>query len=162
MTLLERAYAVFIKDIHINTYQSSATLFNIENLILRARVEFNGFAGKDCELFWSTGILEYWSLGKSKSPNFNLNWFFHYSITPPHHYSRRLPQGGKTIEVPSGGSPKPGPLGPDSCFLLYCPRKGVRFLRNNLLPIDTNETEEKLGELHYRGGFSMDIRARIC
>jgi hypothetical protein len=29
--------------------------FNIENLVLRARSEFDGFAGKDCELFWSTG-----------------------------------------------------------------------------------------------------------
>jgi hypothetical protein len=28
--------------------------------------------------------------------------------------SSRLPQGGKSIEAPSGGSPKPGPLGPDS------------------------------------------------
>jgi hypothetical protein len=33
-------------------------LFNIENLVLRARSEFNGFAGKDCELFCSTGVIE--------------------------------------------------------------------------------------------------------
>ena len=33
-------------------------LFKIENLVLRARSEFSGFAGKDCELF-----LEYWSIG---------------------------------------------------------------------------------------------------
>jgi hypothetical protein len=38
---------------------------NLENLALRARSELNGFAGKDSELFWSTGILEYWSVGKS-------------------------------------------------------------------------------------------------
>ena len=29
-----------------------------ENLVFRARSELNGFAGKDCELFWSTGVLE--------------------------------------------------------------------------------------------------------
>jgi hypothetical protein len=33
-------------------------LFNIENLVLRARSEFNGFAGKDCELSWSTEATE--------------------------------------------------------------------------------------------------------
>jgi hypothetical protein len=27
--------------------------------------ELNSFAGKDSELFWSAGILEYWSVGKS-------------------------------------------------------------------------------------------------
>ncbi len=30
--------------------------------------EFNGFAGKDGELFWSTGVLECW---KKLNPNFN-------------------------------------------------------------------------------------------
>jgi hypothetical protein len=29
----------------------------LENLVFRARSELNGFAGKDCELFWSTGVL---------------------------------------------------------------------------------------------------------
>ena len=29
-------------------------------------------------------------------------------------YSSRLAQGGKSMEAPSGGSRKPGPLGPDS------------------------------------------------
>jgi hypothetical protein len=41
------------------------------------------------------GVLEYWSVGKSKSPNFNLNESFHYSITPPLHHSSRLPIKGK-------------------------------------------------------------------
>ena len=41
------------------------------------------------------GVLEYWSVGKSESPNFNLNESFHYSITPPLHHSSRLPQVGK-------------------------------------------------------------------
>ena len=48
------------------------------------------------------GVLEYWSVGKSKSPYFNLNLSFHYSITPQLHHSSRLPQGGKSMEVPSG------------------------------------------------------------
>jgi hypothetical protein len=42
-------------------------LFNIENLVLRARSEFDGFAGKDCELFWSTGVLELGVLAKAKA-----------------------------------------------------------------------------------------------
>ena len=39
----------------------SSLSINIENLVLRAREEFNGFAGKDCELFlesWSTLIAD--------------------------------------------------------------------------------------------------------
>jgi hypothetical protein len=38
---------------------------NLENLVLGARLEVNGFVGKDSEMFWSTGVLEYWSVGKS-------------------------------------------------------------------------------------------------
>jgi hypothetical protein len=33
------------------------------------------------------GVLEYWSVGKSESPNFNLNESFHYSITPLLHHA---------------------------------------------------------------------------
>ena len=44
-------------------------LFKIENLVLRARSELDGFAGKDCELFWSTGVLECW---KKRKPEFQL------------------------------------------------------------------------------------------
>ena len=51
------------------------------------------------------GVLEYWSVGKSESPNFNLNWSFHYSITPADCRMR-----GKSIESPSGGNPKLKPL----------------------------------------------------
>ena len=61
--------------------------------------------------YWSIGVLECWKKGK---PEFNLNRSFHYSITPPLHHSSRLEQGGKSMEAPSGGSRKPGPLGPDS------------------------------------------------
>jgi hypothetical protein len=40
---------------------TGAFLLNIENLVLGARSALNGFARKDRELFWSTGVLEYWS-----------------------------------------------------------------------------------------------------
>ena len=42
-------------------------LFNIENLVSGGRSEFNGFAGTNGELFWSTGVLEYWSVGTTKA-----------------------------------------------------------------------------------------------
>ncbi len=51
-------------------------------LILRGRSEFNGFAGKDEERFWSTGVLEYW---KKSKPEFQLELVFallHHSTTP--------------------------------------------------------------------------------
>ena len=66
-------------------------------------------------------LLEYWSIGVlvKRKLTFDLNWSFHYSITPPLHHSRRLPQVGKSMEAPSGGSPKPGPLGPDSLLLVW-------------------------------------------
>jgi hypothetical protein len=52
----------------------------LENLVLRARSEFNGFAGKDCELFWSFGVLE--SM-KSQTPSTKLqtNLKFQYQMT---------------------------------------------------------------------------------
>jgi hypothetical protein len=46
---------------------SKGDLFNIENLVLRARSEFNGFAGAGANRF---GVLEFWSVGKNESPNF--------------------------------------------------------------------------------------------
>lgn len=36
-------------------------------------------------------------------------WNLIFYNTPPLHYSNRVPHQGKTIEAPSGGSPKPGP-----------------------------------------------------
>jgi hypothetical protein len=35
----------------------------MKNSVLEAKSEFHGFVGKDRELFWSTGVLEYWSIG---------------------------------------------------------------------------------------------------
>ena len=62
--------------------------------------EFNGFAGKDSELSWSTPA----------------DW-------------RKM---GKPFEAPSGGSPRPGPMGPDSLLvshrgLLSCPPSSAFF-----------------------------------
>ena len=37
----------------------------MKNLVLKAKSELHGFVGKDRELFWNTGVLEYWSVGKS-------------------------------------------------------------------------------------------------
>ena len=65
--------------------------------------------------YWSIGVLECWQKRKAE---FSLHCSFHYSITPPLHHSSRLPQGGKSMGGPSGGSAKPGPLGPDSLLLL--------------------------------------------
>ena len=76
-------------------------------------------------------MLEYWSVGKSEIPNFNLNWSFHYSITPPLHHSSRLPQGGKSMEAPSRGSAKPGPLGPDSLLFLTPDTRPLPFQIND-------------------------------
>jgi len=69
-----------------------AVYLAIEKLMLRATSDFVGFADKDGEPFWSTGALEYWSVGKSQDQNFDQN--NHYSITPQLHYSSRLPHEG--------------------------------------------------------------------
>ena len=53
-------------------------------------------------------VIEYWNL------RFVCNLVLGICCFAMIHHSSRLPQGGKTIEAPSGGSPKPGPLGPDS------------------------------------------------
>jgi hypothetical protein len=74
----------------------------IETLALRARSEFNGFAGKDRELFWSTGVLEHWSVGKSESPNFNLDWSFHYSTTPS--IQQTAARGERAFKPPQGAA----------------------------------------------------------
>jgi hypothetical protein len=71
-----------------------------------------GITGKDGLLFWSKGVLECWSVGKSQSPNFNLN-----KSLSSLHYSNRLTHQGKTLKTPSGGSSKPGPSGLDSLLL---------------------------------------------
>jgi hypothetical protein len=70
------------------------SLFNNDNPVVGASprsrlagVALNGLAGKDCELSWSTGVLEYWSVGKSESPNLIgiasfITPLLHHSITP--------------------------------------------------------------------------------
>jgi len=74
----------------------------MENLVLRTRSSFNGFASKDGEPvweYWNTGVLECW---KKTNPKFNLNLSFHYSITPPLHHSSILLHEKKTIEILAG------------------------------------------------------------
>jgi hypothetical protein len=58
-------------------------------------------------------VLEYWSVGKSKSPNINLNWSFHYSTTPSLQQTAVI---GKEHLAPPGAAQKPGPQGPVSLF----------------------------------------------
>jgi hypothetical protein len=62
------------------------------------------------------GVLEYWSIGvlAKQKPTFNLNWSFHYSITPLG--CRKLE---RVMGAPAEGSAKPGPLGPDSLFFYF-------------------------------------------
>ena len=65
----------------------------MNNLMAKARSEFNGFAGKDCQLYWSIGVLENWSVGKTENANFKLSSPFitpllHHSITPVDHLIR--------------------------------------------------------------------------
>jgi hypothetical protein len=45
------------------------SLFSVENLVLRARSEFNGFAGTGASCF---GVLEYWRNRNSKSQIINI------------------------------------------------------------------------------------------
>jgi len=56
------------------------------------------------------GVLEFWSIGvleKAKPEVISLNKSLHCSITPPLHYSSRLPHEGRTIQAPCGGGSKP-------------------------------------------------------
>jgi len=39
----------------------------MKNLVLEAKSEFHGFVGKDCQLFWSTGVLKWLKIPNSKS-----------------------------------------------------------------------------------------------
>jgi hypothetical protein len=84
----------------------------MRDLILKTRSDFNGFSNNDGELIWSTGVLEYWSVGKSQSSIFNLSRFFQYSITPALHHSSRLPLEGKTHSNFLRGEFKARSLGP--------------------------------------------------
>jgi hypothetical protein len=74
-------------------------LFKIANLVFRVMLEFHGFAGTGAS---SLGVLEYWSVGKSESPNLTCIGPF---ITPPLHHSSRLPQGGKSVGPAQGALP---------------------------------------------------------
>jgi len=68
-------------------------------LVLEARSNLNGFSGNDSERYWSTGVLEYWSVGKCESLNFNLSCS---SITPALHHSI-TPGDSRVSERPTQG-----------------------------------------------------------
>ena len=105
-------------------------LFNIENPVMSTTSVFNNFAGNDCELFWSTGVLECW---KKQKPEFILSESFHYSITPSLHHSSRLPQEGKDHSKPLRGHPKPSSFGP-GYFIFAKHKKGLVFFLIYLYP----------------------------
>ena len=102
--LLSWSFAPFVLAV---SSQPSAInfLINIESLVLRAKQEFNRFVGKDRELFWSTGVLEFW---QKRKPEFNLNWSFHYSITTPLHQTASR---GKEYGSPLRGQSEAGSFG---------------------------------------------------
>ena len=86
---------------------NSRTLFNIENLVLGGRSEFNSFAGTSGDLFWSTGVLEYWSVGKTKA-HICVELVFsllHYSTTPS---LQQTAARWKDYGSPLWGQPKAG------------------------------------------------------
>jgi hypothetical protein len=78
-------------------------------------------AAKDWELFWSTGVPRL-RIRECGLRNSQVVFELRLCIVNPKSEisnpkcddSSRLPQGGKSIEAPSVGSPKPGPLGPNS------------------------------------------------
>jgi hypothetical protein len=85
-------------------------LFNIENLVLGARSEYSGFAGKDAN---SLGVLEWWSTGvlvKMKARiSFELVFsLLHYSTTPS---LQQTAARGKEHASPLKGQSKAGYFG---------------------------------------------------
>jgi hypothetical protein len=63
----------------------------VENPVRRDRSELKGFTSKDEERFWSTEVLEYWSVGNNQNPNFTLmqsSSLLHYSTTPAYSLKR--------------------------------------------------------------------------
>ncbi len=83
--------------------------YSPRNLVLCVGSELNGFAGKDSELFWSTGVLECW---KKLKPEFQLEYvliitpLLHHSITPA---DCRIKE---RLQKPPLGELKAGSLGP--------------------------------------------------
>jgi len=61
--------------------------YSKHGLSLCVGVKFQWFGGEDDERFWSTGVWEYWSIGKAKAPISTWTILFitpllHHSITP--------------------------------------------------------------------------------
>jgi hypothetical protein len=49
---------------NFNVFGDRLKLLELEHLVLWARWEFNGFAGKDGKWYWSIGVLECWKKPK--------------------------------------------------------------------------------------------------
>ncbi len=59
-------FVVILKNESYGKVGCGCIYFSIENLVLWARSEFNGFAGRYVPWCWSTGALEYWNIGLLK------------------------------------------------------------------------------------------------
>lgn len=76
-------------------------------------------AGLSTKMACYFGVLEKWKIGVLERAKTRIQpeiCYYHYSITPPPHYSRSLRHEGKTSHAPSGGGSNPGSQGP--AFLL--------------------------------------------
>ena len=69
---------VFFTQVIFRYYLDQLALFNIQNLVLRPGQNTMALLVEVRFLlkYWSTGVLEKWT------PELNVNWFFHYPITP--------------------------------------------------------------------------------
>ena len=97
-------------DIYATPHTNNSTHFAtssylVKNLALLARSSFNCVVSRNVQRFWSTGVLECW---EKPEPQDSILKFLHYSITPPLHYSSRLPCTGKTVRAHYGGGSKSG------------------------------------------------------
>jgi len=69
------------------------------------------------KMTYSFGVLEYWSIGVLEKAKTRISTgisHYHYSITPPLHYSSVIPHKGKTLEPTAGVGTKLIPWFPDS------------------------------------------------
>jgi hypothetical protein len=49
----------------------SSLNWDVQSVILAAGVKTEGFVGSDSELFWSAGVLEYWSIEIKRAERWN-------------------------------------------------------------------------------------------
>jgi hypothetical protein len=87
----------------------TVALFSIKNLVLRVRSEFKDLVGKDCELFWSTGVLECWQKRKQEFQLELVLSLLHYSTTPS--LQQTVARGERLLKPAQRAAPKPDPAG---------------------------------------------------